>query len=121
MCIFQRECRVETFKELCQVCWREHGRGAAAKVESGDFGMICQPKVSSMLCFGENGVQERAYIGVTGSVLVEGAVRADPVAKGDVDVKNQDLEWVRCPILVVGCVIRYSSRRNRRRRRFLCR
>ena len=62
----------------------KHGGGAAAEVDGLERWEIFAGVVAG---FDEKGVDEGSEISFTGGVLVEGAVGADAVTKGNVEVE----------------------------------
>ena len=78
----------EAGEEPGEVGGREHRGGPATEVDGFDRGKV-------FLCgeagFGEEGVDESAKVGFAGGVFVEGAIGADAVAKGDVEVEMHSL------------------------------
>ena len=62
----------------------EHGRGAASEVDCFERSEIF---LRSEPGLGKEGVDESPKIGFAGSVLIEGTVGTDAVAKRDVEVE----------------------------------
>ena len=77
---------MQTFEELSEATWGEHRWCAASKVEGGDRAIR---EAAIPLCLLKNGLDKGALISISGRVLVERAIRANPVAERDVDVDNQ--------------------------------
>ena len=73
----------QAIEQAREVGGREHRRRAAAEVEGAWRGREGRRAVPGL---GDHGIDEGADVGVARGVLEERAIRADPVAKGDVDV-----------------------------------
>jgi len=67
---------------------RKHGRGATAKVDCFETWQVIFCRKAG---FGEEGIDEGSKVGFSRSVLIEGAIRADAMAEGDVKVEMHRL------------------------------
>ena len=73
----------ETGEEVVEMGFAEESGGAAAEVE----GLGLEVEAGGLeLGFSEEGVDEGGHVGAAGGMFEEGAVGADAVAEGDVDV-----------------------------------
>lgn len=75
--------RVEAFEESSQVSRREHGGSASTEVDCFEGSEVL---LGEELGFRDEGLNERAKVGFTRSMLVKRAVGADAVAEGDVEI-----------------------------------
>ena len=76
----------EAGEEVGEVFFGKEGGGAAAEVDGAEGALQFFAVVAG---FGEEGVDEGGEVGVAGGVFVEGAVGADLVTEGEVEVEAE--------------------------------
>ena len=87
MGVLQREGIMQAVEEFGEVTGRKHRRCSSTQIEGGDIGKTMVSACTSGLF--DDRLDKGLLIGASWSVLIEGAIRADPVAEGDVNVDNQ--------------------------------
>ena len=78
-------------KQAAEVFWRQHAGSAAAEIEGSGFGGGLRDSVAG---FPGERVDEAADRSGARGVLVERAIRADPVAEGDMEVEQQGVSGI---------------------------
>ena len=82
---------MQALEEFGEVTGRQHRRGSSTQIEGGDIGKTKLSACTSGLF--DDRLDKGLLIGTPWSVLIEGAVRADPMAEGDVNVDNQGAKF----------------------------
>jgi hypothetical protein len=90
MGVTQRKCVVEAGKELAEVVRRKHGWSSSTQIECAYFCKIILTDRALGLCY--DGADEGLLISVSRGVFVKGAVGADPMTEGDMNVDNQKIK-----------------------------